>query len=410
MIEWCVLAKNIWIINQYASTPDVGMGGRHYYIAKELANLGNKVSLIASSFTHLLRKSVDVSGEFRVDESHGFKMVWVKTPDYAGAHNKKRIFNWFYFCGKLIKLPVSVLGKPDVIIYSSPSLVGYLGAERLARKYQAKLIFEVRDIWPLTLCEVGGYSHRHPFIRFLQYIEDRAYRKSDVVASNLQLADEHIKGRGGSAPFLWVPNGFSLDEVQGAEPLSDQSASLIPRNKFVVGYTGSVGLANSLDTVLDAAALLSDRDDIFFAIVGEGGDKDRLLSIARSRDLKNVAFLPSLPKRQVQSMISMFDACYIGWKDVGLYRYGIAANKIPEYLWSGKPILHSYSGAADPVELFGCGISVPAEDPSALADAILNLSSQSVIERSKMGERGRAAALANYEYGSISKRYSEVFE
>src|SRR5690606_27125812 len=141
--------------------------------------------------------------------------------------------------------------KPDVILYSSLSLVGFLGAERLARKNKVPLYFEVRDIWPLSLIEIGGISPSHPFVRFLQWVEDRAYRKSDKVISNLKNSIVHMVSRGlDPNKFHWIPNGVSPSEGITSQALDLEINTRIPQDRFVIGYTGSIGIANCLQNLL----------------------------------------------------------------------------------------------------------------------------------------------------------------
>ena len=113
--------------------------------------------------------------------------------------------------------------------------------------------------------------------------------------------------------------------------------------------------------------------------------------------------MPKVPKNQIPGVLKMFDICYLGWQDSKLYDYGIAPNKIPEYFISGKPVLHSYSGPGDPVNLAGAGVTVPAEDPTAIADAIKLLEATSDKELANMGEKGRQFAINNYCYKSITE-------
>ena len=101
------------------------------------------------------------------------------------------------------------------------------------------------------------------------------------------------------------------------------------------------------------------------------------------------------------------DVCFIGWRVTKLYDYGIAPNKIPEYLISGKPVLHSFSGPNDPISLAGAGVTVRAEDPAAIADAILALEASSVDELEAMGARGRKYAISHYSYESIAQKLAE---
>lgn len=300
--------------------------------------------------------------------------------------------------------------RPDVIVYSSPSPVAYLSAQHLAKRFNARLVFEVRDIWPLSLMELGGYSKKHPFIRFMQWVEDRAYRKSDRVVSNLKNAVEHMVNRGMSPEkFTWVPNGFSLDEVNLKTPLNESARRHLPKGKFIIGYTGTLGVANAMDTFIEAADRLKSRDEIAFVLVGDGKEKSALKKLAERKGLTNVHFIEPIPKVEVQAMLSFFDACYIGLTKDPLFRFGVSPNKLFDYFYSGKPIVYAIdSGAYKPVEEIGCGIQIEAQDSASLAEAIVSLYEKESEERQTMGERGRAAALSQYEYGKLAEKLEGV--
>ncbi|GLR64387.1 glycosyltransferase family 4 protein [Marinospirillum insulare] len=403
------MSKTIWIVHQYASTPETGMGGRHFYLAQELAKQGHKVYVIASSANHLLNNQPKLSGAITFEPIAGFTFVWVKMPQYDEAHSKQRALNWFLFPWRIQKLAKLIKDKPDAILCSSPSPIAFLGAQRLAKKFSAKLVFEVRDIWPLTLTEIGGYSAKHPFIRLMQWVENKAYRESDHVVSNLKNSVEHMVEHGLQRDkFTWVANGFSLDEVNQKAPLSPAVEQQLPKDKFIIGYTGTLGVANSLDTLLEAAELLKEQAEIEFVLVGRGKEKETLQASVKEKQLTNITFIDPIPKVQIQAMLSKFDACYIGWLKDDLYRFGIGANKIPEYLYSGKPIIHAYSGACDPVGQFNAGLIIEAENPQALAKAILKLYQLPEDQRQKMGNNGRKAALEEYEYGMLTKKLEKV--
>ncbi len=378
-------------------------------MAQELAKLGHKVCVIASSANHLLHSQPRLNGDVTFEEVAGFTFVWMKMPSYTEAHSKQRALNWFLFPWRIQKLAKLIKEKPDAVLCSSPSLITFLGAQRLAKRFSGRLVFEVRDIWPLTLTEIGGYSPKHPFIRLMQWVENKAYRDSDRVVSNLRNSVEHMVEHGLQRDkFTWIANGFSLDEVNQKAPLNNVSEQQLPKNKFIIGYTGALGVANSLGTLLEAAELLKEKTEIEFVLVGRGKEKEVLQDSVKQKQLSNVIFIDPIPKVQIQAMLSKFDACYIGCLNNDLYRFGIGANKIPEYLYSGKPIIHAYSGACDPVEQFQAGLRTEAENPQALADAILKLYQMPEQQRQEMGRNGRNAALAEYEYGMLAKKLEGV--
>jgi glycosyltransferase involved in cell wall biosynthesis len=364
--------KTFWLINQYASTPQTGMGGRHYCMARELAKQGHRVYLIAASYTHLLREPPEMPRDVWIQPVEGFQFVWLRVPAYADAHSKKRLVNWFRFAWMLGKLPEVIPDKPDAILYSSPSLVGYLGAQRLAKIYRVPLTFEVRDIWPLSLTEIGGYSPRHPFIRFLQWIEDKAYRESDRVVSNLKNAVEHMQERGMDPDkFAWIPNGFSLDDVANPELLPDSVRSQLPLNKFIVGYTGTLGVANALDTLIEAAERLKAQDDIVFVLFGGGKD--------------------------------------IGLINQPLFKYGVSPNKLFDYMLAAKPILYAInSGAYRPIEDSRSGHTISPGDVKSHVDGIILLKTADHEVRKRMGENAFRAVMKDHEYGHLSKELASV--
>lgn len=404
------MKKTVWIINQYASTPSSGMGGRHYYLARELAKLGYNVYVVASASSHLLHTQPDFDTPYKLESVEGFTFVWVRMPCYKEAHSKQRALNWFLFSWRLRGLRNTIPDAPDTIMCSSPSPLAFLGAERLAKRYGARLVFEVRDIWPLTLIEIGGYSVKHPFMRFMQWIEDRAYKVSARVVSNLKNSAEHMVARGmNREKFAWIPNGFSRDEVSLKTPLNLIADKGLPKDKFLIGYTGTMGVANALDTVIEAAELLRDLPEVVFVLVGGGREKSSLQASVSQKKLSNVVFIDSIPKVEIQAMLARFDACFIGLTKDPLFRFGVSPNKLFDYLYSGKPIIYAIdSGAYKPVQEEDAGIQIPAEDPVQLAEAVRRLYHLPVEERERMGANGHRAAVSQYEYGQLSEKLAKV--
>ncbi|MCZ8158968.1 MAG: glycosyltransferase family 4 protein [Rhizobiaceae bacterium] len=395
----------IWIINQYATLPSSGLGVRHRHLARELAALGHDTSVIAARWSHLTLDEAAADAAPQVDHFEGFRFLSLDLLRYRDAHDKKRALNWFLFAYKLLRAQRVLGEKPDAVVYSSPSLVGYLAAEWIARRCRARLIFEVRDIWPLSLTHIGGYSKHHPFIRLFQWIEDRAYRNSDLVVSNLRGAVDHMEQRGLPGDrFVWLPNGVSLSKLDQKESAPAALHAKIPSGKFVVGYAGTLGSANSINTLIDAARILRHDPEILFVLLGGGREKSALEERVRSEELSNVIFIESVPKAQVQDILKRFDACWIGWKSSPLYNYGIAANKIFDYLYSARPIIHSYSGRHDPVMDYNAGLSVPAEDPAALAAAIATMRSLPNKRRRQLGKNGRVAVLERHDYQNLARQ------
>lgn len=402
-------SKTVWIINQYASTLETGMGGRHYYFAKELALLGHKVYLIGGGYHHLLRNQSPFVDDITIEPIDGFNYVWVKLPSYQDAHSFKRILNWFLFALKLRKLKTAIKDKPDSIVISSPSLISYLGARYLSLIFKSRLILDIRDIWPLTLKLLGGYNAKHPFIMLLQYIEDKACREVDFVTSNWPYADKHLQTRGLlPGKFKWIPNGFSIKEFNVKVPLNDDFIKNIPINKFIIGYTGTLGKANAIDTLLDSAELLLSNSAIMFLVVGGGKEAAEFKSEISRRNLTNVLYMGVVNKQQIPAVLSLVDICYVGFCDNPLYEYGNSLNKLPEYFASKKPIVYSINSPFKPVDIANAGITVAAEDPMSISKAILKLYNMPQDERIKLGMNGYNYALEEHEYKILAKKMEKI--
>jgi len=402
------MSKTIWIINDYAGSPHHGMTYRHYYLAKEWIKKGYKVYIITASYSHFLRKFPNVNKNFKIEKIDGINYVWVKVPKYNNSWDKKRVVKWFVFSFKLLFLPFLKIDKPDVIIASPTAPFFVLPAYKLAKKFKSKFIFEIRDIWPLTLVELGNFSANHPFIKFMGWFEKFGVKKSDYIVSTLQNYGEHLKNNLKiNKNFIWINNGVSLEEMSKIEPLDKNTEEKIPKDKFIVGYTGTIGVANAIEYLLKAAELLIGYKDIHFVIVGNGKEKENLQQ--RYANLNNITFIEPIKKQQVQSILKFFDVCYIGWNKEKIYNYGISPNKLFDYMYSEKPILHSYDGKNDIVKLANCGVTVEPENPKAISNAILKLYNMSEQNRKKLGQNGKKYVLEYFTYDKLAKKYEKLF-
>ena len=224
---------------------------------------------------------------------------------------------------------------------------------------------------------------------------------------------EHLAAHGLDLRKLHiVPNGIVPDEWEG-EPapldthLAAHLAALHLAGRTVVGYAGSHGRPNALDVLLDAAALLKDAP-ISFVLVGDGHEKGRLVTRVRAEGLTQVALFAPIPKAQIPALLAQVDIAYIGWQRVPIYRYGIAPNKLMDYMMAGRAVLHSVEAGNDPVAEAGCGLTVAPESPAAVADGLRRLAALPAQERTAMGERGRRFVLAHHTYPVLAQRFMKA--
>jgi glycosyltransferase involved in cell wall biosynthesis len=399
----------VWIVNQYAGSTVHGMEFRHHALGKELVRRGHRVVIISGSYSHLYTTPPRTSGRYTFEDLDGITYCWVKVPRYRAAMSIGRVVNMLAFAAGLYCLPVGRLPAPDAIIVSSPSLFPILPAERWARRWGARLVFEVRDLWPLSLEEVAGLSSRHPLVLLMGWFERRAYRVADSVVSVLPASLPHFVSKGMTASkFASIPNGVTADALlDPAAEAPDQIRAAMAGSSFSVGFVGTLGLANALDTLIGAARILKD-EPIRVVLVGEGSERAALERA--SRDLPNVVLCRPVPKDQVPAVLRLFDVCYAGYRPRPIYRFGISPNKVFEYMAASRPIILSARAANDIVADAACGITVEPGDPAALAQAIRTLRALPSRERALLGRSGRAYVEREHGVPGLVDRYLQVLE
>lgn len=405
---------NILLIEHYAGSPEYGMEYRPYYIAREWVNAGHSVTIIAASFSHLRSKNPLVNTKLTEEIIDGINYKWIDTPSYEG-NGIGRIRNMLSFILQLRSYLKNAIGLEsfDVVIASSTYPLDIYPARIVQKKSKAKFIFEVHDLWPLSPMELGNIPAWHPYIMLMQKAENDAYRYCDHVVSILPCAADHMVEHGLSPDkFVHIPNGISLDEW-GKDPdiipLEHKNAimQLKEEGNFIIGYAGAHGIANSLDTLIDATELCQ-KDKVAFVLVGQGSEKEKLQINAQTRGLNNIVFLPAVPKTAVGGILDLLDAYYIGLQKQPLFRFGVSPNKLMDYMMAAKPIIYAIEAGNDPVKEAGCGISVPPENPQMVADAVRKLKEMSPNEREIIGQRGKEYVMQNHDYRVIANKFLDV--
>lgn len=391
----------IWLINHYAVTPGHPGGTRHYDIGRALAAMGHDVTLVAAGFHYATfeeTRSYPRGSDYLVEETDGMRMVWVKTRPYRG-NGIGRVRNMLEFTRKLRALPGLALPKPEVIVGSSVHLFAVYGAYRLAKKLRVPFVMEVRDIWPQTLVDMG-VSKWHPFVLLLAVLEPFLYRRAEQIITLLPRAAEHIETFGIAPEKIhWISNGVDLGRFDDVTP-----SHLLESGKFNVLYTGTMGTANNLEPLMEAADLLSAKPAIHITLVGSGPQKEALRKAAKS----NVTVLDALPKQRIAPLLAEADALFVALKNLPLYRFGMSMNKVFDYMAAKKPVVFAADVPQNPVSQAGSGIVVTPDDPAAIANAVLKLYNCTEAERRQMGENGYSYVAEHFSMQIIAAQFENV--
>jgi glycosyltransferase involved in cell wall biosynthesis len=397
---------NIWLINHYAFPPTEPGGTRHYSHARELIRRGHDVHNIACTFHHLKRQQMLTirNGYWQRQTIGGVPFTWISARGYR-SNSWARVMNMFEFSGRLWRGKwADGLPRPDLILGSSPHPFAALAAAQLASTYRVPFVLEIRDLWPYVLSEIGGYSSYHPFLLLIDLTMRRLYAKADrIVMFSRHSADLLARYGADRKKIAWIPNGVDLH-------MNPQPRPAPSNRQFVVTYLGAHNQWNSLDSVLDAAIILQ-RDgakDVLIQFVGDGVEKPRLVERARREGIGNVRFEDPVPKKQVPDVLHHSNAFIINNRKDGISRNWMSFQKIYDYLAAGRPVVFGSCTENDPVREAEAGISVEADRPDQLADAIQFLASLSSEKLGEYGARGRQYIEEQYSIPVLVDRFEAL--
>ncbi|PWA08400.1 glycosyltransferase WbuB [Pueribacillus theae] len=368
--------KTIWIINHYAKPYE----GRHYKFAEKLSKKNYRVKIICASTSYPEIKQTFSAKQTRQNqEINGILFSFIKARDYNG-NGKDRLKNILEFSFRAYQHErKEKQQKPDVIYASSVHPLNWVIGYALAKKYHSKLIIETRDLWPETLIRMGRIKEKSLIAKALYTLERFMYQRADHLIFTMPGGGKYLEEH--DIPYKrvsYINNGVDLEEFNAH--LQNFKFHLDKKpGTFNVVYAGSMGIANALDQILEAAKIFKDKKDntVQFHFFGDGYKKDELLQFAAENNLSNVTFYGKVEKKFIPSILSQADLNIVTSQNLSIYKYGVSLNKLFDYFAAGKPILSNIPTPFNKIEAYGCGITVEPDSPEALTKAIIEISTSS---------------------------------
>lgn len=409
--------KHVWILNHYANEPGAAGITRHFDLASNLPSHGWKATLIAASVEHPSGIQRLGPREFsRAELCSDVPFLWIRTPKYKG-NGLGRILNILVYTYRaLIPAYTRKLPPPDVVVGSSFHPFAALAGALLARRYHVPFVFEVRDLWPQTMIDLGKISDRSLIARMMRWNERWLYRAAKRIIVLLPYASSYIASCGvEKEKVVWIPNGVEMSNYTKYEQRESDGTAYRPASTtFNLMYLGTHGLANGLFTLLHAMKLISARTPagaIHLRMIGDGVAKQELMRTARQLNLQNVTFEDTVPKNLIPQYARQADAFVITVLGLPqLYRYGISMNKIFDYLAAGRPIVIASNAANNPVQEAGAGVAVAPDDPEALAEGILKVYQMPPAVRERLGQSGRQYVEQHHSCSQLAERMARTLD
>jgi len=340
------------------------------------------------------------------EEKDGIHIVRVWTYVTANEGFLKRSFNYVFYM-VAATAATAFLPRADVVISTSPQFFNGLAGYFVAAMKRAPWILEIRDLWPESIRVVGAVKNAW-MIRALERLEMFAYRNADAIVPVTEAFRRYMIGkRIAPGKIEVITNGVDLDffeETTDGVPNDDE---LPLQGKFVCSYFGTHGMAHHLETVMEAAAILKERDDIVFLLVGDGAERKRLNTMRLQMGLDNVVTLGQQAKGRMPLLWRRSSASMVLLKRSELFKL-VIPSKIFESMAMRRPIILGVDGESRQiVEQARAGLCIEPENAAELARRVVELADDRQL-CAQLGANGRSYVAEHYDRIALARKYEDL--
>jgi colanic acid biosynthesis glycosyl transferase WcaI len=405
----------ILYVSQYFP-PEMGApAARAAELSRHWAAAGHEVTVLTGFPNHPTGVvPPEYCGKFRRlilrEQIDGVNVVRTWLLPFPNRKAYERILNYSSFCVSSA-LTGLFLSRRDVVIATSPQLLVALSGWWLAWCKRVPFVFEVRDLWPESLAAVGMGGSKSLLYKILAKLATFLYRRSDrVVVVTSAFEDYLVKHwRVPRKKMSVIENGVETD-LFSPEAGTSLQKELHTNGKFVVSYIGTMGMAQGLETIIQAAAQLQDTNpEVEFLIVGEGAEKERMIAMAAASNLRNLRFIDQQPREKVPAYIRASDVCLVPLKKSDLFKT-VIPSKMLEFMSCGRPVILGVNGQARAILEEACGgLAIEPENADALASAIRYLAANRDTARD-LGKNGRAYIIRRFSRSRSAQLYIRALE
>jgi len=410
---------NLWILHHYATLPNLNGHIRPFRFAKHLEKNGICTTIFAASFQHMSSNNlINDDCLVMMQEYDGVPFVFVNTPSSVAGIGA-RVKNMFMFYKNMLRCAKKcgdLLGKPDVILASSPHPLAIAAGIKLAKKYGVPCIGEIRDLWPEAIFSMG-YTKEKSFLgRLLTAGEHWLYRKADALVFLKEGDTNHLTEcgwtteQGGDislAKCFYINNGVELEEydkeiIEYRFPDPD-----LDDDSFKVIYAGTIRPINNVGNILDAAKLLQGQE-VKVLIYGDGSERKYLEQRVKDEHIDNVVIKGFVQKKYLPYILSKASATLLNYSSEQYnWSRGNSSNKLFEYLASGRPVIATIKTGYSIIQKYNCGTEMEKQTPKGLAKAILHIKNLNPEQYQTYCANARKGA-ADFDYKILTERLMQA--
>lgn len=387
--------------------PEVGATQtRAFEMARHLVSAGHEVTMLTEVPNH---PSGIIPPQYRgkLLERSDFEgidvvRIWVKASPVKTFRNRM-MFYISYMMGAVLFGLLGARGRYDVIYATSPPL--FVGGAAVILSYlrRTPLIFEVRDLWPESAVAMGEVTNFRA-VALAGKLEELCYNRARSVVVVTGGIRQRLEERGFGSKLTLIPNGANTDLFK-PDPVGAAAfrAEMGLRSEFLVLYAGIHGLAQGLETVLEAAWELSGVPDVHFVFIGEGPKKAELVALKNKLELENVTMLPERSRSEMPACLTAADVALVPLRRLDLFRGALPSKMFDAWACACPVILGIDGEAREVMEEAKAGVFVEPEDAGQLAAVIRRLK-QDPEQLQRYGRNGRLFVVAHFSRQCLAAR------
>ena len=403
---------HILYLHQYFATRKGMTGTRSYEFARHLVSKGHRVTIMTSGLANR-EFPVPEGKQYAEFETEGINVVAIAAayndPQVGtGMSGSQRMLKFYHFAWSACRVGKK-LPAPDVVFATHTPLTIGLAGLTLGQHFKVPFVFEVRDLWPEALVNVGAL--KNPLaIWWLERMAQKIYAGAKhIVALSPGMKESIVRAGVPTGKVTVIPNASDLELFSPDVDGSVEHQRLGLGDKFAAIYFGAMGLANGLEYVIEAARILAERGNnkIVFVLHGSGGKRAELEKMASKYELTNVIFSNLVPdKEQLARIVAGCDVCMTIYRAAKEHTW--SPNKMFDALAAGKPVLINVPGwLGETIENNNCGRCLDADRPQMLADALEELAADRELCR-RMGKNARELAEREFDRVKLANRLENV--
>ena len=385
----------IIVFYQYFGTPNGGWSTRVYEMCRRWVAQGAEVTVVTSPYD---KSDISAQRFFDTQYFEGIKVKIINLPQSNKHPIWKRIYTFLGF--SFFSLWYALVENYDIAIASSgPITIGLPGlvAKWIRRK---KLIFEVRDLWPLGAIELGMIRNKG-LQKIALFAEKTFYQASDFIVTCSDGMTENIQKRFPKLDVRTIPNASDVALFQ------KKTSFVLPekyQGKKIVVYTGSLGAMDNCEQMIRGIAAFSPRPDVCFVIIGEGAEKPQLMDLARTLQIQNIEFLGLIPKVEVIGWLQNAYAALVTFRNLEVFQTS-SPNKLFDAFAAGVPLIQNTQGWIKSLFMeVPCGINVPQENAAEFGKAIERMVT-SVEDRNEMAAKSKLLGETKFNRDHLAEEY-----